>query len=163
VRRLARQLLWLLLPRLDFRHFPVMQILARAAAFSLLFDRLLVPLLFDPSNLNLNLNPEDSLLPWPLIGVGRGGVRGFAGRDAECHSGRRRAGGAAMLVPPATYQGGKARLAARIAAAIRLPPSVTFCDLCCGSGAVSLAMVEAGLPPDRLVCSTSEAGGKQHG
>ena len=54
------------------------------------------------------------------------------------------------LVPPVTYQGGKGRLAAAIARLIPVPDGATFCDLCCGSGAVSLAMLEAGLPPDRL-------------
>lgn len=55
------------------------------------------------------------------------------------------------LCAPVTYQGGKSRLSKAISKLIQLPASAVFCDLCCGSGAVSLAIVEAGLPPDRLI------------
>ena len=55
------------------------------------------------------------------------------------------------LVAPVTYQGGKSRLAAAISGLIRVPAGTFFCDLCCGSGAISLAMVEAGLPPEMLI------------
>lgn len=55
------------------------------------------------------------------------------------------------LRPPATYQGGKSRLAEAISELIHVPGDAIFCDLCCGSGAVSLAMMESGIPPGRIV------------
>lgn len=57
----------------------------------------------------------------------------------------------ARLAAPVTYQGGKGRLAAAISELIHVPDGDIFCDLCCGSGAVSLAMLDAGLSPERLV------------
>lgn len=56
-----------------------------------------------------------------------------------------------MLISPVTYQGGKSRLAAQIIEAMAVPKSAVFYDLCCGSGAVSLAIVEQGHPPDKVV------------
>lgn len=51
------------------------------------------------------------------------------------------------LVAPVTYQGGKQRLADRIIAHLGLGDAERFNDLCCGSGAVSIAAVNAGYDP----------------
>lgn len=48
------------------------------------------------------------------------------------------------LEPPLTYQGGKHRLSGRIADYIGLPDK--FYDLCCGSGAVTIELVNRGMP-----------------
>ena len=55
------------------------------------------------------------------------------------------------LTAPATYQGGKSRLAKAISELIQVPDDAIFCDLCCGSGAISLAMMESSIPPERIV------------
>ena len=52
--------------------------------------------------------------------------------------------------PPVTYQGGKVRLADQIVEIIGLPLRERFFDLCCGSGAVSVAAVNAGQKPSRI-------------
>ena len=54
------------------------------------------------------------------------------------------------LEPPVTYQGGKGRLADAIVANMGLGSSAHFYDLCCGSGAVAIAAVNAGLSPERV-------------
>ncbi|MHB8734258.1 MAG: hypothetical protein ACYC6M_03035 [Terriglobales bacterium] len=51
------------------------------------------------------------------------------------------------MKPPVTYQGGKGRLAGAIVAAMQVPQDTHFTELCCGSGAVSLAIIDAGHPP----------------
>jgi len=55
-----------------------------------------------------------------------------------------------MLISPVTYQGGKQRLAIQIIETMAVPKAATFFDLCCGSGAVSLALVERGHDPTRI-------------
>ena len=55
------------------------------------------------------------------------------------------------MLPPVTYQGGKQRLAAEIIKKMAVPPDYTFYDFCCGSGAISLALVESGHDPKRIV------------
>ena len=55
------------------------------------------------------------------------------------------------LQPPVAYQGGKGRIADEIMDAIEVPDGAVFCDLCCGSGAISLAFMEKGFSPDRIV------------
>lgn len=58
------------------------------------------------------------------------------------------------LRPPASYQGSKRLQGPRIAQEILaggLPPTGRVYDLCCGSGCVSLALVDAGVPASRLV------------
>ena len=59
------------------------------------------------------------------------------------------------LKPPCTYQGGKQRLAEQIIdiidSKIGLAGDVLFYDLCCGSGAVSLCLLNKGFKLDRLV------------
>lgn len=52
------------------------------------------------------------------------------------------------LVPLTAYQGGKQRIAATICDAMRVGPDDTFYDLCCGSGAVAIEMVNRGHRPD---------------
>lgn len=53
-----------------------------------------------------------------------------------------------MLVSPCAYQGGKQRLAKNIIEAIR--PDGVFYDLCCGSGAVSVELVNQGHDPSKI-------------
>ena len=55
------------------------------------------------------------------------------------------------MLAPVTYQGGKGRLAGEIVSRMRVPTEATFYDLCCGSGAVSLALCKTGHSPDRIV------------
>ena len=55
------------------------------------------------------------------------------------------------MLPPVTYQGGKGRLAAAIVDAMRVPADATFVDICCGSGAVTLALLDSGHDPGRIV------------
>ena len=55
------------------------------------------------------------------------------------------------MIPPVTYQGGKQRLADEIVAKMSVLSDVTFYDLCCGSGAISLALVEKGHDPKKIV------------
>lgn len=58
--------------------------------------------------------------------------------------------------PPATYQGGKQRLAEEIVAIClatrsKLDAPPDFADLCCGSGAVTIAARLAGIPPESIM------------
>lgn len=58
------------------------------------------------------------------------------------------------LEPPVAYQGGKTRIAADIAFAIEkeLESRSVVYDLCCGCGAVSLALLNRGsISPAKLV------------
>lgn len=55
-----------------------------------------------------------------------------------------------MLVP-CTYQGGKQRIASQIANILlktAFDDNTVFYDLCCGSGAISLELVNRGVPPE---------------
>lgn len=54
------------------------------------------------------------------------------------------------LEPPVTYQGGKGRLADAIVANMELGPAAQFYDLCCGSGAVAIAVINYGVPPEQV-------------
>lgn len=56
-----------------------------------------------------------------------------------------------VLLAPVAYQGGKCRLADAIVANMELGPYARFFDFCCGSGAVSIAAVNAGLRPENIV------------
>lgn len=51
--------------------------------------------------------------------------------------------------PPATYQGGKQRLAEQIIDLVK--PTDAFADLCCGSGAMAIAARCAGVPSDGVL------------
>lgn len=53
------------------------------------------------------------------------------------------------LKVPVTYQGGKSRIAGQIVDAW-WPTAMSFVDLCCGSGAVSIEMVNRGYPADEI-------------
>lgn len=58
------------------------------------------------------------------------------------------------LVPPCTYQGGKQRLANQIVDIFysenNINDDTKFYDLCCGSGAVSLEMINRGFNPNNI-------------
>ena len=63
--------------------------------------------------------------------------------------------GKIKLVPPCSYQGGKQRLAKKIVDVIYekcdINPSTKFYDLCCGSGAVSLELINRGFNPNNII------------
>jgi site-specific DNA-adenine methylase len=55
---------------------------------------------------------------------------------------------------PCTYQGGKQRVAGQIVEVLleaASSPSTKFYDLCCGSGAISVELVNRGIDPSRIV------------
>ena len=52
--------------------------------------------------------------------------------------------GSFHLIPPVTYQGGKQRIADTILDHIDFTNATSFVDVCCGSGAVSLALLNRG-------------------
>lgn len=54
------------------------------------------------------------------------------------------------LTIPCAYQGGKQRIADKILDIIKPDASVPFVDLCCGTGAVSIALVKRGYPAYRI-------------
>lgn len=54
-----------------------------------------------------------------------------------------------FLTAPVAYQGGKTRIAAQIVDHW-WPTSLSFIDLCCGSGAISIEMVKRGYPLDEI-------------
>ncbi|MDK7181343.1 hypothetical protein QP446_11340 [Corynebacterium riegelii] len=54
---------------------------------------------------------------------------------------------------PCTYQGGKQRLAPQITEILlrsTSSPDFRFYDLCCGSGAISIELINRGVPPERI-------------
>lgn len=59
------------------------------------------------------------------------------------------------LVPPCSYQGGKQRLSKKIVDIIfeqnEITENTKFYDLCCGSGAISLEMVNRGFHPSNII------------
>lgn len=60
-----------------------------------------------------------------------------------------------LLVPPCSYQGGKQRLAKQIVDIIykenKIDEDTKFYDLCCGSGAVTLELINRGFNPNNVV------------
>lgn len=55
---------------------------------------------------------------------------------------------------PCAYQGGKQRVASQIVdimLAENTSPTAVFYDLCCGSGAISIELVNRGIPPESIV------------
>lgn len=58
------------------------------------------------------------------------------------------------LVPPCSYQGGKQRLAKKIVDIIfeqnDIDVNTKFYDLCCGSGAISLELINRGIHPNNI-------------
>lgn len=58
-----------------------------------------------------------------------------------------------QLISPCTYQGGKQRLAAQIVShllSLPITEETQFYDLCCGSGAVTLALIQQGIHPKNI-------------
>ena len=59
------------------------------------------------------------------------------------------------LVPPCSYQGGKQRLASKIVDIIfeqnEIDEDTKFYDLCCGSGAISLELINRGINSNNIV------------
>lgn len=67
-----------------------------------------------------------------------------------------------LLKPPCTYQGGKQRISKQIVDSIlsAAPDENTkFYDLCCGSGAISVELVNRGVHPSRIVMLDSSSWG----
>jgi 16S rRNA G966 N2-methylase RsmD len=54
------------------------------------------------------------------------------------------------LIPPVTYQGAKVRIAADIVDKINTNNTRWFCDVCCGSGAISLELIGRGYKPQNI-------------
>ena len=54
------------------------------------------------------------------------------------------------LVPPVAYQGGKQRIAAQVVSHLLSHKTTTFYDLCCGSGAISIELVNQGISPTSI-------------
>lgn len=54
------------------------------------------------------------------------------------------------MKPPATYQGGKARLAKPIVDYLMTGGRGLYADLCCGSGAISVELVRRGVSPSAI-------------
>ena len=58
------------------------------------------------------------------------------------------------LVPPCSYQGGKQRLAKKIVDIIfeqnEINEETKFYDLCCGSGAITLELINRGIHPSNI-------------
>lgn len=59
-----------------------------------------------------------------------------------------------ILIPPCSYQGGKQRLAKRIVDIIfeqnEINEETKFYDLCCGSGAITLELINRGIHPNNI-------------
>jgi predicted RNA methylase len=55
------------------------------------------------------------------------------------------------VIPIVTYQGGKQRLAGSLLDVMKVPQERRFVDLCCGTGALSLALVARGHEPEQIV------------
>lgn len=59
------------------------------------------------------------------------------------------------LVPPCSYQGGKQRLAKKIVDIIfeqnEINEETKFYDLCCGSGAITLELINRGIHPSNII------------
>lgn len=59
------------------------------------------------------------------------------------------------LVPPCSYQGGKQRLAKQIVDIIfeqnKISEDTKFYDLCCGSGAITLELINRGIHPSNII------------
>lgn len=59
------------------------------------------------------------------------------------------------LIPPCSYQGGKQRLAKEIVDVIFdrnfITDNTKFYDLCCGSGAISLELINRGVNPENII------------
>ena len=54
------------------------------------------------------------------------------------------------LIPPTSYQGGKVRIATKIVDILFKEKTEKYCDLCCGSGAVSIELINRGVSPESI-------------
>lgn len=68
------------------------------------------------------------------------------------------------LVPPCSYQGGKQRLAKQIVDVIfeqnEINEDTKFYDLCCGSGAITLELINRGVNPKKITMVDASMWGK---
>lgn len=68
------------------------------------------------------------------------------------------------LMAPCTYQGGKQRLATQIVdyiiEKVSMKKSTKFYDLCCGSGAVTIEMINRGFAPENIIMCDISSWGK---
>lgn len=68
------------------------------------------------------------------------------------------------LVPPCSYQGGKQRLAKQIVDIIfeqnEINEKTKFYDLCCGSGAITLELINRGIHPNNITMIDASMWGK---
>ena len=68
------------------------------------------------------------------------------------------------LVPPCSYQGGKQRLAKQIVDVIfeqnEINENINFYDLCCGSGAITLELINRGINPKNITMVDASMWGK---
>ena len=68
------------------------------------------------------------------------------------------------LVPPCSYQGGKQRLAKQIVDIIfeqnEINEDTKFYDLCCGSGAITLELINRGVNPKNITMVDASMWGK---
>ncbi len=68
------------------------------------------------------------------------------------------------LIPPCSYQGGKQRLAKQIVDIIfeqnKINENTKFYDLCCGSGAVTLELINRGIHPNNITMVDASMWGK---
>jgi len=62
------------------------------------------------------------------------------------------------FMPPVSYQGGKSRIADKIVGIMK--PSSMFYDLCCGSGAISIAIRKSGVDPQSIIMIDAGPWGK---
>lgn len=65
-----------------------------------------------------------------------------------------------MYEIPCAYQGGKVKIANAILSHIHIREDDLFYDLCCGSGAVSLALVNLGFPAKNIIMLDSSLWGR---
>lgn len=68
------------------------------------------------------------------------------------------------LVPPCSFQGGKQRLAKQIVDIIfeqnKINKNTKFYDLCCGSGAITLELINRGIQPNNITMIDASMWGK---
>jgi len=54
------------------------------------------------------------------------------------------------LQSPVAYQGGKQRIAKQVVDIMKIDSSTVFYDICCGSGAISIELINKGHPVDKI-------------
>jgi site-specific DNA-adenine methylase len=55
-----------------------------------------------------------------------------------------------MIIAPVSYQGGKQRISKKIIDIINPSFDNSFYDLCCGSGSISIELINRGFDPSQL-------------